>query len=243
MNCKAVAEENTIERYAAGQLSEADTEAFERHFFECEECYEALRNHAAVRAALASVPREAPSRPTSSNDFNRWWLLAAAMLVLGLGLVLWLAPWSGTTSNQALVAASMVEAPPYEPRTLRSGSVEREGELQFKEAMVAYQQGDFAQAIPGLEDAVALDPDLAKAHFYLGACYLLEDRPDRAIDSLSRVAETDDPIYREWGHFYRAKAHLRRGDIESARRDLYQVLVMEGDLQTQAQEVLERFPD
>ena len=130
MNCKAVAEENTIERYAAGQLSEADTEAFERHFFECEECYEALRNHAAVRAALASVPREAPSRPTSSNDFNRWWLLAAAMLVLGLGLVLWLAPWSGTTSNQALVAASMVEVPPYEPRTLRSGSVENASSSQ-----------------------------------------------------------------------------------------------------------------
>ena len=241
MNCKAVAEENTIEHYAAGQLSDADTEAFEQHFFECEECSEALQDHAAVRAALASAPREAPSRPASSNDFNRWWLLAAAMLVLGLGLVLWIAPWSGTPSSQALVAASMVEAPPYEPRTLRS--VDGEGELQFKKSMVAYQQGDFAQAIPGLEAAVELDPDLAKAHFYLGACYLLEDEPDKAIDSLSRIAEMGDSQYREWAHFYRAKAHLRGGDIETARKDLSDVISMEGELQSQAQEVLEQLSD
>ncbi len=91
-----------------------------------------------------------------------------------------------------------------------------EGELRFQEAMEDYQEGSYAEAIPGLKDAVELDPELAKAHFYLGACYLLEDEPEKAINSLSRVAEVEDPQYREWAHFYRAKAYLRLGDLESA---------------------------
>ena len=242
MDCKYVTDTDIVERYSAGELSEQEAEAFEQHFFECDRCHEALQDHAAVRAALASAPRKVLSRAKRfGRDINPWWLLAAAMLVLGLGLVLWIAPWSGTPSNQTLVAASMVEAPPYEPRTLRS--VEGEGELQFKKSMVAYQQGDFAQAIPGLEAAVELEPDLAKAHFYLGACYLLEDEPDKAIDSLSRIAEMGDSQYREWAHFYRAKAHLRGGDIETARKDLSDVISMEGELQSQAQEVLEQLSD
>ena len=242
MNCKVVAQDRIVERYSAGQLSEAEAEAFEQHFFECEKCYEALQDHAAIRAALSNAPREELSRPApSSADFNPWWLLAAAMLVLGLGLVLWLAPWAGSPGDQILIAASAVEAPAYEPRTLRS--VTGEGELAFREAMAAYQEGDLAAAIPGLEKAAALDDGLGKAHFYLGACYLLEDQPEKAIDSLSRVAEVGESPYQESAHFYRAKAHLRLGDLDSALEDLSEVISVGGELKSQAEEVLEQIPD
>jgi tetratricopeptide (TPR) repeat protein len=242
MNCKSVAQDKTVERYSAGRLSEAETEAFEQHFFECETCYQALQDHASVRAALANAPREelSPAKP-SSADFNPWWLLAAAVLVLGLGLVLWLAPWAGSPTDQVLIAASAVDAPPYEPRALRS--VSGEGELQFREAMVAYEQGDFAAAIPGLERVLALDKGSDKAHFYLGACYLLENRPEEAIGSLSRVATIEDSPYSEWAYFYRAKAHLRLGDLDAALADLSEVISVGGELQTRAEEVLEQIPD
>jgi FimV-like protein len=242
VNCKVVAEDHIIERYSAGQLDEADAEGFEQHFFECEECFGALRDHAAVRDALSNLPRDEAGRSKSFfTDTNPWWLLAAAMLLLGLGLILWLAPWAGSPSSQTLVAASVVEAPPYEPRTLRS--VSGQGELPFLEAMVSYQEGHFAEAIPGLETAVKLDPGLAKAHFYLGACYLLEDHPRKAIESLNRVAEIEGSPYREWTHFYRAKAYLRLGDLDSALENLSEVISVGGELQTQAQKVLEQLPD
>ena len=242
VDCKAVAENEIIERYFARLLSEAESEAFERHFFECNGCSEALKDHAAVRAVLSELPRTEPAQPNRlGTQIHPWWLLAAAALALGLGLVLWLTPWNGPPPSEAVLASSVVEAPPYEPRTLRS--VAGGGELRFREAMTAYQGGAYAEAIPGLEAAVEMDPGLGKAHFYLGACYLLEDQPDRAIDSLSRATEMEDLQYREWAHFYRAKAHLRIGDLESARRDLSEVIRMDGELQTQAQEVLEQFPD
>ena len=161
--------------------------------------------------------------------------------MLGLGLVLWVAPWAGSPTDQALIAASAVEAPPYEPRTLRS--LAGEGELAFREAMTAYQEGDLAAAIPGLERAVALDDSLDKAHFYLGACYLLEDKPEEAIARLSHVAEIEDSSYHEWAYFYRAKAHLRLGDLDSALADLSEVISVGGELQTRAEEVLEQIPD
>lgn len=242
MTCKVVTQEKIVERYSAAQLNEADTEAFEQHFFECEDCYRALQDHAAIRAALARAPRETLSPATPSRtDFNRWWLLAAAVLLAGLGLVLWLAPWAGSPTDQVLIAASAVEAPPYEPRTLRS--LAGEGELAFREAMVAYQEGDLDEAIPGLESAVALDEGLDKARFYLGACYLLEDEPEQAIASLNRVAETEGSPFQEWARFYRAKAHLRLGDLDAALEDLSEVISVGGELQTRAEEVLEQIPD
>jgi tetratricopeptide (TPR) repeat protein len=242
MNCKVVTQDQIVERYAAGQLNQADTEAFEQHFFECENCYEALQDQGAMRAALSNAPREelSPAAP-SRADFNPWWLLAAAVLVAGLGLVLWLAPWAGSPTDQVLIAASAVEAPPYEPSTLRS--VVGEGELAFREAMAAYEEGDLAAAIPGLENAVALDEGLDKAHFYLGACYLLENRPEEAIDSLSHVAGFEDTPYSDWAHFYRAKAHLRLGDLDSALADLSEVISVGGELKSKAEEVLEQIPD
>lgn len=242
VDCKAVTENDILERYFAGQLSEAESEAFEEHFFECNGCSEALKDHVAVRAALSELPRTEPVRPNRFGaQIHPWWLLAAAALVLGLGLAIWLAPWNGSPSSQVVLASSVVEAPPYEPRTLRSMS--GQGELPFLEAMVAYQEGHFAEAIPGLEAAVELDPDFVKAQFYLGACYLLEDHPRKAIESLNRVAEIKGSPYREWAHFFRAKAYLRLGDLDSALENLSEVISVGGELQTQAQEVLEQLPD
>jgi len=242
VDCKAVAENDIIERYFAGELSEAKSEALEEHFFECNGCSDALKDHAAVRAVLSELPRAEPAQSLRfGSQINPWWLLAAAVLALGLGLVLWLAPWVGPPSSQAVLASAVVEAPPYEPRELRT--MTGEGERRFHEAMTAYEEGAFAEAIPGLEAAVELDPDLDKARFYLGACYLLEDQPDRAIASLSRIAQMEDPQRREWAYLYRAKAHLRVGDLESARRDLSAVILLEGELRTQAQEVLDQLPD
>ena len=134
----------------------------------------------------------------------------------------------------------MVEAPPYEPARLRS--VNGEGTLRYQEAMTAYEAGAYAKAIPGLEQALELEPELAMARFYLGACYLLEDEPEPAIESLSRIADNADPQIREWALFYRAKAYLRLADVDSARRDLSEVMQLDGELRAEAEEVLEQLP-
>jgi tetratricopeptide (TPR) repeat protein len=243
MNCTDIEKnQDRIEQYVTGSLRGADRDRFEEHLLTCEACQEQLEELALLRTSLAderwAVAEESRGRRL---EWHWSWAAAAAALLLGLGLMLWLAPWAGSPSNEALVAASMVEAPPFEPKNLRS--VTGDAEIRFQEAMQQYLEGSYGRAIPGLEAAVELDPSLDKARFYLGTCYLLEDEPKKAIDNLSRIAELESSPYREWAHFYRAKAHLRLGDLDSALSDLSEVISVGGDLRTQAEEVLEQIPD
>ena len=234
MNCSDIENQDSIEKYLTGALSEAERERLEEHLLTCEACQDELEEMALLRTSLGDERWAVGEEPRASwlQWPWAWAAAAAAALALGLGLVFWLAPWVGPPPDQALIAASMVEAPPYEPRTLRS--VTGDAEIRFHEAMQQYLEGSYARAIPGLEAAVELDPSLDKARFYLGACYLLEDEPKKAIDSLSRVAELEGSPYREWAHFYRAKAHLRVGDLDSALSDLSEVISVGGELQPRA---------
>ena len=101
------------------------------------------------------------------------------------------------------------------------------------------QEGEFEEAVTRLEAVVELDPDLLKAQFYLGASYLLTGEAPKAINSLTRAVDSGDPTYSEWALFYRGKAHLRLGDLDSALADLQAVTRIDGDLALQAKAVVD----
>jgi hypothetical protein len=86
------------ERYLLGEFSPEMREAFEEHFFECQECAMDLRaaaafvNEAKAQLAGAAVaPSAAPARPaTRQRDWFAWWrpmiavpLFAALLVVIG----------------------------------------------------------------------------------------------------------------------------------------------------------------
>ncbi len=242
MNCTESDNRDWIERYLTGALAETDRERLEEHLLACETCQDQLEELTLLRASLGEERWSVAEELRGSWLQWHWSWAAAAAAMLVLAVTLWprLADHPGRGEVE-IAGLSAVDAPPYEPRILRS--VNGDGEIRFQAAMQDYLEGSYAEAIPGLKDAVELDPELAKAHFYLGACYLLEDEPEKAINSLSRVAEVEDPQYREWARFYRAKAYIQTGDLEPAREDLSAVISMQGELEIQAQEVLEQIPD
>jgi len=241
LKCPEVERRQLIEKYLTGDLAEGEKERLEEHILTCESCHEELAELSLLRASLEE-DRWAVADRRPERGLQWHWALAAVATLVFITVVLWprLAGHPGLEDG-VIARLSAVEAPPYEPRNLRAAV--GEGERRFREAMVAYQQGDFGEAIPGLEAAVELEPELANARFYLGACLLLTDQPDKAIESLSLVAELDDPQYPEWAYFYRAKAHLQVGDLDSARDDLTEVVSLEGDLAAQAQEDLNRLTE
>jgi len=238
VNCIEVRNGNTMERYLRGELSEEESQQFEEHYFSCDDCYESLGNLSAARTELAkdrwSVPEERPG--------IRWvggwaWAWSAALVVLVAGLAMWWrAPEPSGVSKAELVELAAVEPPPYSPRNLRSQ--EGENASGFEEAMIPYQEGDYQAAAERLESVVQSGSQDATAHFYLGASYLLTDRPDLAIASLGRVIELGEGRYLGWARLCRAKAHLGVGDVEAARTDLEAVVARGGELATQAQEIL-----
>ena len=87
-NCPYENESEVRSLYLAGRLSEAEAQAFERHYFYCPACTEAIEVGTRLRAGFGKRPvaaaRVAPPRPLST-----WVALAAAAAVALLAVGLW----------------------------------------------------------------------------------------------------------------------------------------------------------
>jgi hypothetical protein len=97
LTCDAVAGEDLVERYADGQLTAAEAERFEAHYFACDRCWGDLRTVLALRSAAPSAPHRSGSpspRPAGPSRLGwhgapRRWIVptaAAAAIVLAVGL-------------------------------------------------------------------------------------------------------------------------------------------------------------
>jgi hypothetical protein len=96
LTCEAVTEKGLVERYLAGKLSEAETEAFETHYLTCTRCRTELRLGAGIRELLPEV-REAPLAPgiRGEKKTGHWFrrnarvgAVAAAVAAVLVGVIL-----------------------------------------------------------------------------------------------------------------------------------------------------------
>jgi tetratricopeptide (TPR) repeat protein len=252
MTCTDVEEREIAESYLLGRLTEADREAFERHYFECSRCYSELETLRVVREALVPPPRRSPG-------VSRWqWLAVAAALMLAVSAVIaWQAlrfrepaqtagrvvgsvpggpPPSPNSEEIAHLAA--VAPPPYAPSRFRDGG-ER---AAFALGMRRYVAHDFAGAIRPLERAVRESPSADDARFYLGASYLLAGRSRNAISTFEPLAARARSPYAEEAQFLIAKACLQSGDLRAALAALDKTIAIHGDREQDARAIRSRVP-
>ncbi|HLJ47719.1 MAG TPA: zf-HC2 domain-containing protein [Bryobacteraceae bacterium] len=230
MTCQDSQFEEAIERYLTGNLKGPEREEFEKHYFECDRCFEAVEAARAVQTALQSVRRARAPAPIR----RRWVPLVAAIaavLLIGLSVVLWRRPataaYTPPPAPNRLELLARFDPPRYEAGTLRG--TEAAPSPDFRTAMARYSQGDYPGAIPGL-----LKVESTEAHFYLGVSYLLNNNRTSGIAELRKVVAAGDTPYLEEAHFYLAKGLLGGGDVAGAREQLQDVIVMHGDLEKQA---------
>ncbi len=81
-----VREHDIIDSYLAGRLSDADREAFEAHYFECDECFAEVEVAERLRAGIRAVERGATrtQRPRSGGSGRLAWLALAATIALAV---------------------------------------------------------------------------------------------------------------------------------------------------------------
>ena len=250
MDCQSIEREEIIGRYLTGRLSEAETEAFEQHYLGCQGCFKELQFRHATAIELKRQP-SASSRLAVGRWRTRWtWgLAAAAVLVVGFVSVRVLhrspAPQVSSKapvlldSRQELMARLAVidTAPPYVPWTLRGSKTSKALE-RFQRGMEKYADSDYEESIRLLREAERLDPSHLPTRFHLGVSYLMAMQTDFAIRQLSSLAALEGNPYREESHWYLAKAHLRKSDLNAARKDLETVAAMKGRHAAEAQEAL-----
>jgi tetratricopeptide (TPR) repeat protein len=243
MDCTRIAEDQVMERYLLGQLDDAELEAFELHFFECEECFSQLEALQAAQQVLTAEPVSRALQIEHPKWIRTWgWAVAAAaVVVIGLVAALWWVmrpPLYRTASlSPALAELARIEAPYYEPVRLRG--VQDDAQQRFRTAMEFYSTGDYVSAIPGLEEAATLDPNAPNISFFLGACYLLADRTSDGINTLQNTVALGDTVFLEEVHLLLAKAHVHHGEFDVARCQLEAVIDLDGDFAPQARGLLD----
>jgi hypothetical protein len=144
------------ERYLLEEMSEADRDAFEDHYFSCTECADDIRAGSLMRDGVTSgmVDTSSPSRTAevvSISTRRRWhtsavlpWAVAASLAVIASYQALWLVPQQGL-STQAVTPISL--------RPASRGAV-----ITFappRDGVIA-----FALDLPAIDPAVSLTYDL-----------------------------------------------------------------------------------
>ncbi|MGO9228239.1 MAG: tetratricopeptide repeat protein [Bryobacteraceae bacterium] len=236
MDCDKIEGAEIAEKYVGGGLSEVEAADFELHFVSCQRCFERVQLLQDMQAVLERWPGRSV----------RWAgiLAAAACLLLAAGLT-WLhlrsaagpeaaraTPAAHPTLN--LTALAMVSPPRYlQPRWRAAGPT------SFDVAMLRYSSGDFAGATPGLLVAAKGDPGNSAAAFFLGICYLMQNRDDEAIAQLKATIALGDSPELEEAHFYLAKALLRKQNVPGAIAELRQAVAVHGPRQLEERNLLE----
>jgi tetratricopeptide (TPR) repeat protein len=236
MDCDRIEAEETAEKYVTGGLSEAEQADFEMHFLGCGRCSEQVQLWQDMQAALK--PRQ---------HWDRRWvgvLAVAASLLVAAG-VAWFrmnqvtrreVARSTTVARPALnlMALATVTPPRYLQPQWRAA-----GPTVFDVAMQRYSRGDYAGATPELVVAAKADPGNSAAAFFLGICYLIENRDDEAIAQLKATIALGDSPELEEAHFYLAKALLRKQDIRGSIAELRRAEAMHGSRQLEERNLLE----
>jgi len=93
--CPIALDGEAVAAYSAGRLGESEAEAFEQHFFACEDCWALVRAATAARASFAGTGEASAGTAPAVRPRRRWavWLPAAGLAAAVAGLALF-GDWS-----------------------------------------------------------------------------------------------------------------------------------------------------
>ncbi len=85
-------------------------------------------------------------------------------------------------------------------------------------AIIRMRRSDHRRALIDLDEAIAIDAGLAEAHVMRGAVLLELDRPQEAVEGLTRALALN-PANPERIYYYRAAAYEDQGNVRAAYED------------------------
>jgi tetratricopeptide (TPR) repeat protein len=97
---------------------------------------------------------------------------------------------------------------------------------------------DYGSAINKLLLVIKKQPEDMNANFYVGLCYLLTKKTDRAIFHLQRIIELNGEFLYEKCYWYLGNAYLMKEDGKKALEMFEKVVAMEGDFEWEAREMI-----
>ena len=242
-----------INEFAIGRLSPEKADELLDHVSTCDECSARLDMVAGILACKEEYGAEVfEGEPSLSSAY---WIrikdglravftsrpLLRVAIPVAVALVtafLLFNPFSQRVGDYARLAH--IEPYPYKPLSLRAGEDYDDYEVLFHEGMKLYVEEKYGEAIRKLAGSVKLNPDNAEAQFYLGVCYLLENKSGNAIEPLQRAAELGSRPVIEKSHWYLGQTYLKKNEGERAEEEFKKVIEFNGRLRGNAEEMIEK---
>ena len=254
--CENIQSRELIDDYIRGNLPESEKEALEQHYFECDRCFAELQAREKLIEVIQErgetifaeyITKRKPFRESfraglldrlfpKAPLWRQGWVYAAATVAVVLILVPVVSTLFGPNKYEHLAEFKPY---PYLLAGLRSGA--SDGERLFHEGMRLYTDKDYDQAALRLEEVVAVDPESVLAYFYLGVCFLMEEKTAHAIQSLHKatVAQPDSEIF----HWYLGQAYLKKGDGNKALIAFERVRALNGEYRIRAEALIRKIDE
>jgi tetratricopeptide (TPR) repeat protein len=141
-----------------------------------------------------------------------------------------------SSAGTALEIPKAVYAPARRPLVLRDDT----SATAFEQAMMAYQQNNFAAAAEQLEVVSRLEPEHVEAHLYWGVSLLLAGQDREALAPLRQAVELSDGGLHESSRYYLALAYLKTNQPDHALAELDAVIQLAGQHQAAARQLKQR---
>jgi hypothetical protein len=212
MTCKEFA--CLIDRYLSGKLPAESQEAFELHYFECDDCFARLK--IAERLLAKEVPIVAEGRKPFPVWSGLWtWkpvLAAVTVLFVVFSIILLIRHYH---RMGLLYEISAFSPPVYLTSETRSPGSDN----PLGRAMVFYSQGDYSQALALLKkiSSPAGNPQVV---FFKGICLLLTDAPGKALREFDIIIGAMNPSYYDEAIYFKAIALIRLNKKKAAEAQL-----------------------
>ncbi|MCL5991176.1 MAG: tetratricopeptide repeat protein [Bacteroidetes bacterium] len=130
---------------------------------------------------------------------------------------------------------------PYKPLSLMNTRDINEADNPFIEGMELYNANNYREAIKKLDTALTKDTNKSEINFYLGLCYLLDGKPNRAIRRFQIVIKIDTTkIFTEKANWYLGNAYLLTGDGAKALKAFEKTAAMNGEYKRKAKVMIKK---
>lgn len=151
-------------------------------------------------------------RPLLPKPYRTLYRVAAAIaLLMALGGIWY---FMAPSSNERLYTKYFTPDPGL-PTVMGNSD-----NYDFYEAMVDYKKGDYRTAIHKWERLLLQEKDNDTLHYFLGAAHLAHGETGDAIPYFDWVIQRSSSAFQTEAAFYKALAHLKKGEREAARESL-----------------------
>lgn len=229
------------ESYLDDDLPERKKEAFEAHYFQCENCFAELK----LLERLYS--KEIPIIQTSRKPFWAWGLkplfkpiLVLASLLIVAVSTMWIV--GNYRQGKYLESISEVESPIYIQTETRDSPPDFQNQT-FDRAMVFYNNEQYGAALELLNPLNASSPGAEPnplVLFFKAVCCLETGDPRTAIKHLDVIIEKKNPSYHDEAIFYKGIALLRLNKKKQALEQFQNLTTVSSLYSNRAKAIVEK---